>query len=88
MTPEELNSAHERAMNLIRMLMTTITTEELRGLQGEFNRMHALMPIADPTGYRRIMDNMGGHEDAIRALARCRGELARIIGPELASLFA
>ena len=87
MTPDELNDAHTKAMMLIRLLMTTITHEELSGLQAEFSRMHALMPITDPTAYKRIVGNMGGHEDAIRALARCRGELEQIIGPELASVF-
>jgi len=80
MQADELNDAHARAMILIRMLMTMIAQEELQALLDEFGRMHILMPITDPTGYKRIVGNMGGHEDAIRALARCRGELQRIIG--------
>lgn len=81
MNPDELPDAHARAMMVVRMLLNAITADELAALQAEFGRMHALMPIVDPTGYKRIMGNMDGHEDAIRALARCRAEIVRVIGP-------
>ena len=68
-------------MTVIRLMLNMITADELSALISELSRMHALMPIVDPTGYKRVMGNMDGHEGAIRALARCRAEIVRIVGP-------
>jgi hypothetical protein len=90
LSPEELTAAHAKVMFLLRVMLTTISAAELRGLLDEVSRMHAWMPIVDPTRYRAIVDTMGGHEEAIRALYSCRTALVRILGdeaPELLALF-
>lgn len=48
----------------------------------ELGRMHAVMPILDPTGYRDLLPTVDGHERMVSALARCHAELTRLVEVE------
>lgn len=76
----DLSDAFARARLVMRLLLTSISTTELSALQDELSRMHAVMPIVDPTGYRALLSTMPDHERAIAALRRCRAELVAITG--------
>lgn len=64
--------------DICRMAML-IPVEDAVALVNEFNRMHSLMPLIDPTGYRDISGNIGGHEDAARYFLAFRANLAEAL---------
>lgn len=59
-----------------------IPVADAEAVLNEMGRMDALMPIVDPTGYRKIMRNVPGHEDEVRAFLTFRRELERIAPKE------
>src|SRR3954463_9781777 len=59
--PVDLQNAYQR-IQMFALACQSVTLEEARAVVAEFDRMEALMPITDPTGYRGIMKTMPQHE--------------------------
>lgn len=55
-----------------------LSIEEIRAVIDEINRTETLMPIIDPTAYRKIMNNIPDHRRQAEAFLRLRTELGKI----------
>jgi hypothetical protein len=76
-----MHAVHELLLNTAQMVML-IPAEDMAAVQREISRMHATMPIIDPTGYRALLRTMGGYERMVSALAKCYAELTAIVKEE------
>ena len=49
-----------------------VSVSDTRDLVEEINRMESLMPIVDPSGWKDISKNVGGHKDIAAAFLTFR----------------
>ncbi len=70
--------------NVCRMALF-VSHDDAVALVNEFNKMDTLMPILDPTGYRTIMGNMPGHQEAAEAFLEFRDRLEKLREKEVDS---
>lgn len=81
-TGEELNEALIQ-IKMIAQMALGIDREIASGILSELGRMHAAMPIVDPTGYRRDMGRIDESRDLVRAFLTFRDVAQRIVDREL-----
>lgn len=75
----DLEGTHQQVLMVARILLG-LNPDALDALLNEYSRMDALMPIMDPTGYRKIMDNIPQHRTVTAAIAGARREIVKVLG--------
>lgn len=65
-------------IDIVCQLALLVTESDLAALQQELDQMNALLPIIDPTAYRRILTTLPTHLGAVRAFVRFRAALAAL----------
>jgi len=68
----------KEAVDAVCRLAVVITVDDAVALVNEFKKMDTLMPILDPTAYKSVLPNIGGHEDAARAFLTFRLALEKL----------
>lgn len=77
----EVKAAYDHLLNTAQMLLL-LPADKVGAVVAEFSRMHAVMPILDPTGYRNVLPNIGGHERMVEIMARAHRELRALVERE------
>lgn len=77
-----IEETQEQVMNMARLLLFTLDADALDALLSEYSRMDALMPIVDPTGYKRVMGNIPKYRTVVQAIATARTQIAAVLQEE------
>jgi len=75
---EMLPAVYDMIKQVAQMAML-ITPEQSQAIAREIDFMDALMPITDPTGYKKLLETAQGHRDLIAAFVHFRSQLERIV---------
>ena len=65
--------------DMVARMVCTVSVEDARALVAEFESIETLMPILDPTRYRRVAPNIPGHLRAAQAFLSYRKALQEFI---------
>jgi hypothetical protein len=77
-----VEETQEQAMNVARMLLLMVDADDLDALLREYSRMDSVMPLFDPTGYKRVMGNIPKYRTVVQALATARKQIAAVLQQE------
>lgn len=80
-TGEDLNEALMQ-IKMIARLAIGIDAETAQAVLNELGRMHALMPIADPTAYKGQMGRIDESDRLVRAFIAFRNEVEGVAEEE------
>jgi hypothetical protein len=78
----DIQNMQAHAMMLARVLLTAMSDDDLTLLLNEYDRMDTLMPMIDPTAYKRVGRNIPGYRRVVAALAAARREIAAVLAEE------
>jgi uncharacterized protein GlcG (DUF336 family) len=81
----ELQAVHMMATMIARQAVNLVSVKDARALVLELERMDAVMPMTDPTAWRKLQANIAVHKRAAEAFCRFRTELQKIIDEETAA---
>lgn len=76
--PDDVRETYEQILAVAR-IAACLDLDRCQAVVAEFGRMHALMPIVDPTGYRRLRATMPDHERLANAFLTFRLALVNLV---------